>query len=319
MPTSFTRNSLWQGAIAFLLLLILPACHSSVHAPQQIAATPTSVPLAPTVDPRSFIQTGPATKLPGFTFAPVTLWDASSQALTLSQDEQQASLSNAEDSLYFHLNSEARNNEADSHACLERMLSHLRRDIGNFRADEAVQQNVAGLNADTVAIYGNFLSVSSVGRLTAVLSENRCIYVFGLASTEDSQGLWDRSGQFIHERLLQGLEVTASIPSSCPLANDPAYGTNPDHPIRVGNRQLSDGRVRAETFLRALRGPKLENVTFTRRNPVYNSSGGIVDPYMVEYPGIQAAVILYFDLYSYETPQAPVGFRCEEGFLLTSP
>ena len=113
------------------------------------------------------------------------------------------------------------------------------------------------------------------------------------------------------------LETTETL--ECQFSSDPDYGFSADKPIQVGSNRLSDGPERELIYLLTLRGPKGEEVFYTRQSPEFNQAGTIVDPYLVEYGGIKEALTLYFDLYTYAPLLVPLGFTCEAPFPIQPP
>ncbi len=109
------------------------------------------------------------------------------------------------------------------------------------------------------------------------------------------------------------------VPPLCIIAEDPEYGFSPDKPIQVGNTNLKDGPEREQIYLLTLRGPDNQEVIFTRQAPQFNQAGTIVDPYQIEYDGLEAPLLLYFDLYNFSTLQVPIGFTCEAAFPIPAP
>jgi hypothetical protein len=71
--------------------------------------------------------------------------------------------------------------------------------------------------------------------------------------------------------------------------------------------------------LLTLRGPNYKEVFFTRLAPEFNDLDVIVDPYLVEYAGIEQAITLYFDMNTFEPLFAPQGFTCEAAFPISAP
>ena len=72
-------------------------------------------------------------------------------------------------------------------------------------------------------------------------------------------------------------------------------------------------------YLLTLRGPKNQEVVFTRQAPQFNEAGTIVDPYQIDYDGLEEALLLYFDLYNFSALQVPIGFTCEAAFPIPAP
>lgn len=108
-------------------------------------------------------------------------------------------------------------------------------------------------------------------------------------------------------------------PPLCPFSVDPEYGFSPDKPIQVGNTNLKDGPERELLYLLTLRGPENQEVIFSRQAPQFNQAGVIVDPYLIEYSGLEVPILLYFDLYNFASLQVPIGFTCEAAFPIPAP
>ena len=117
----------------------------------------------------------------------------------------------------------------------------------------------------------------------------------------------------------QNTAEPTEAPPLCVIAEDPEYGFSPDKPIQVGNTSLIDGPVREQLYLLTLRGPENQEVIFTRQAPQFNQAGVIVDPYQIEYSGLEEPVLLYFDLYNFASLQVPIGFTCEAPFPIPTP
>ena len=117
----------------------------------------------------------------------------------------------------------------------------------------------------------------------------------------------------------QNTPEPTEVPPLCHLAEDPEYGFSPDKPIQVGNTNLKDGPEREQIYLLTLRGPENQEIIFTRQAPQFNQSGTIVDPYQIEYDGLEVPLTLYFDLYNFASLQVPIGFTCEAAFPIPAP
>ena len=109
------------------------------------------------------------------------------------------------------------------------------------------------------------------------------------------------------------------VPPLCPFAEDPEYGFSPERPIQVGNTNLTDGPEREQLYLLTLRGPENQEVIFTRQAPRFNQAGTIVDPYQIDYDGLEGPLMIYLDLYHLASLQLPVGFTCEAPFPIPAP
>ena len=118
---------------------------------------------------------------------------------------------------------------------------------------------------------------------------------------------------------VQNTPEATEAPPLCLFSEDPEYGFSPDKPIQVGNTNLKDGPEREVLYLLTLRGPENQEVIFTRQAPQFNQAGVIVDPYQIEYSGLEEALLLYFDLYNFASLQVPIGFTCEAAFPIPAP
>ena len=107
------------------------------------------------------------------------------------------------------------------------------------------------------------------------------------------------------------------------VSNDPKYGVTSEKPIRVGGG-FAEGSANQIKYLQSLRGPNGEKIKFKRTgsccmfvtpNGIQTTTTdgktvgvGLLDQYEVTYKGLDKPIVLYLDLYDYETPQAPMGF-----------
>lgn len=93
-----------------------------------------------------------------------------------------------------------------------------------------------------------------------------------------------------------------------------SYGYSKDYPIKVGGN--GNGPRNEINFLSSLVGANGENLTFERSGSccafeTKNSSfgTGMLDIYIVRFEGSDRKETLYLNMYDYETPKAPTGFR----------
>lgn len=276
----------------------------------------------PTPDPTAFIKLGDEVLLPlgSLAFAPLASVDSSGQPVTLSLGEDKAVLNNADETLFFSITSEPAGINADASACLAYLLNRMRADIPGLSVSETVEVSAPGLSGVQTELSGTLLDAPMQGRLAAFLVQSRCLSVMGAAVRENPQELWLETGQFAFEKLLGGLRILppGSAPA-CLIATDPEYAFSPDNPIRVGTVNLYDGISRMEAYLNTLRGPNMEEISYIRLSPQFNAQDEVVDAYQITYSGLDSPVILYFSIYSYSTPMAPLGFTCEAAFPLQQP
>ena len=123
-----------------------------------------------------------------------------------------------------------------------------------------------------------------------------------------------RSVQILALVLLAAAVTSCAGPSRS--ASSGAFGTSEENPIRVAG--LADGGPSSErAYLDRLRGPNGETVEYARirsccafRTPRGIMDTGLLDVYEVTYPGLDAPVLLYLNMY--DPPEgelaAPEGF-----------
>jgi len=172
-----------------------------------------------------------------------------------------------------------------------------------------------GLQTD---ISGSLFGEPMLGSLAVLHPDDRCFSLVGMAATPEASSLWQSTGKLAFDALLKRVRFLPNL-AACQVATDSTYGFSPENPIRLGSLNLYDGIARMEAYLNTLRGPNFEEIIYTRLNPVYNHASQIVDPYEISYAGLSKPLTLYFDLYTYEAPMAPIGFTCEAAFPLEQP
>lgn len=291
-----------------------------IYRPPQVL-TPTPAP-TPTRQADAYIQTGNPVQVSSgmYSFVPVTTWDESGVPLSVHIKSPLVTLSNAEETLFFSLTSEPAPEGSTTQACLDTIVQKMAADISNLQVSVSSPLATQSGTALRVQLQAKVFNQTSIGALQVIQVNQRCFSMFGLATSDDSAALWEHSGAPILDRLQQSVHfLEASQLMYCDIAQDSTYGYSPENPIRTGNTNLYDGRTRQENYLLTLRGPNNEEVFFTRQLPQFNAQGVIVDPYRIEYAQIPQAVILYFDMNSYETLFAPQGFTCEAAFPISAP
>ncbi len=317
--------------IALLLLAnLLTACtyqmtspgrsEEPIYKPPQVV-TSTPVP-APTPEPPDYIQTGSPLQVQAgmYSFEPVTTWDISGVPLAVNIKNTRATLSNAEETLFFSLASEPATQGSTTQLCLDTILQRMVADLSDLTYSQPADVLTQAGTALQVQLQAKVFSQVSIGALQVIQVNQRCFSLFGLATSEDSASLWELSGAPILNRLQQSVRfLEPSQLMYCDVAKDAGYGITPENPIRTGNTNLYDGRTRQESYLLTLRGPNYEEIYFSRLTPEFNDLGVIVDPYRVEYAGIEQAVTLYFDMNTFEPLSAPQGFICEAAFPISAP
>ena len=287
--------------------------------PQVVTSTPSPT---PTPEPPNYLQVGSPVQVQAgmYSFEPVTTWDASGVPLAVRIKDTRATLSNAEETLFFSLASEPATPGSTTQVCLDTILQRMAADLSDLQSSETSPITTQAGTGLQVQLQAKVFSQTSVGALQVIQVNQRCFSLFGLATSDDSANLWDKSGAPIFNQLQQSVRfLEPSQLMYCDVAKDVSYGITPNNPIRTGNTNLYDGRTRQETYLLTLRGPNYKEVFFTRLAPEFNDLDVIVDPYLVEYAGIEQAITLYFDMNTYEPLFAPQGFTCEAAFPISAP
>jgi hypothetical protein len=102
------------------------------------------------------------------------------------------------------------------------------------------------------------------------------------------------------------------------VSTDPEFGFTQEKAIRVGGG-AAYVVAREQAYLRGLRGPGGEPISFKRTGATGGQAGlAIVDVYQVIYASLEKPLTLYIDAYHWADPIAPAGFTCV-GFQLGPP
>jgi len=107
------------------------------------------------------------------------------------------------------------------------------------------------------------------------------------------------------------MQVDASNTST-----DASYGYSKDNPILLGGFMLGTQYQGLHyTYFENLIGPQWQKVEVERlgsccgfSDPELPFGGGLLDMYQLSYEGQKEPVVVFVNLYKYETPKAPIGF-----------
>lgn len=99
------------------------------------------------------------------------------------------------------------------------------------------------------------------------------------------------------------------------VATDKTYGYSKDNPVKIGGAAEGEKAAHREAFLNALRGPDGQLVSYVSHGKccVFDveaggKSRGEIEVLLLSYPQIPKPVIVYLDVYHFESPKAPWGF-----------
>jgi len=122
---------------------------------------------------------------------------------------------------------------------------------------------------------------------------------------EEFYPAWSPEDSFLSGILPQ---PTTHPEAVCVNAEDPAYGFSPENPVRIGYDPRVEGDDEHQC-LPWLLGPQGETLK-TELIEQISSSEELLCVVAVSYQGKEKPDIMYFDIYNYEQPLAPIGYSC---------
>lgn len=104
-------------------------------------------------------------------------------------------------------------------------------------------------------------------------------------------------------------------PVNMEVATDSTYGYTAANPVKVGGVRAERGVQNERAYLGALGGPNGERVTYQRLGSCCEFStpnglvlnSGMLDQYELTWEGQAAPIVLYINMYDYQTPKVPRG------------
>jgi len=174
--------------------------------------------------------------------------------------------------------------------------------------------NIEGIAYDiSGTLYGSPFGGQTVLILT---DDTQFLFGLGIANTAIDKDHWRDEGSRVFNALLSSIEFVTSLEQSdCLISTDKTYGFTQANPIRVGGDWLK-GPARERAYLDNLKGPNGESIQYERLGSL-EYSNTILDEYQVTYGG--KTIVLYLDMYKFETLYAPNGLTCSKAFSLTAP
>ena len=109
----------------------LPGGDCPYKPPQVVTSIPSPT---PTPEPPNYLQTGSPVQVQAgmYSFEPVTTWDASGVPLAVRIKDTRATLSNAEETLFFSLASEPATPGSTTQVCLDTILQRMAADLSTY-------------------------------------------------------------------------------------------------------------------------------------------------------------------------------------------
>lgn len=207
---------------------------------------------------------------------------------------------------------------------LETLMEDIRQDMQDAEfMSEPLEVSVAGYSGLKIS----FIQTVSdqkvlMGEIYAIsLDENRLMGIMAGALDEGSGERWRIEGAPMLAALLPTIliyePITETAAETCAISTDPAYGTTPETPIKLGGDWLT-GPGRETLYLDNLRGPNGEVLNYFREGSIMVGDD-ILDIYKIDYDGLSTPITLYIDIYHWENPLAPLGFTCAGPIPLEAP
>lgn len=191
---------------------------------------------------------------------------------------------------------------------------------GEYQKSNPQKISIDGLNGLSFDLTAKLLGENMRGRVIVVKSTtNQFLFGLGLAKDDPNNQIWDGEGSRVFSELIKSIKFLSGWPSSstrtCIVSTDNTYGYTQENPIRVGGDAMG-GPARERGYLDNLLGPNGEKTSYNRLKSI-PFDNTILDVY--EITGLNKAMTLYLDEYSYTDPKAPVGFTCQTAFVLSQP
>jgi len=257
----------------------------------------------------------------GFAYTlPVNL--NASQPYVLQWQEFQSSIASPDEHMMISVIKEDLIPADTSEACLEQMLGQMIADLEDVIPEALELLTVGGRQAAARRLNGDMFSQDFTGRMVSISTRpGSCITLLAVTLGADRDERWQTEGEPALQVMLNSMVISevSTGGEPCQVSTDPDYGLSPDDPVRVGNTNLYDGYAREQLYMLALRGPNGETLRYEREGPTNNDAGEILDVYVVTYGSLTQPIYLYLDMYTYETPLAPLGFTCPSSIPLEAP
>lgn len=268
-------------------------------------------------------MTGEAVDLPkgGFSFIMPANPFNPDKPYQLQLRESQVSLANKDESLLISLISEYQAYDVTVDDCILLVVDKMTRDVNDLQAQDANEFKLGSDDAYITRISGTLFKQPFSGALVAARPwAGRCFTAIALSTGKNAPVSWGAEGELVFNALLGSLRFfNPQVTGQCETSPDPAYGTTPEQPIRVGNTRLTDGLARMLRYLSVLVTQNGKSISYARIDSQMNGAGDILDVFQIGLPDGASLGLLYLDMYHYEAPKAPLNFSCNTPIPLAEP
>lgn len=198
---------------------------------------------------------------------------------------------------------------------IDTYLASLEKRGWQFSKGKSINIEVDGSPGMVVDLTGTAGDLKFEGQSIAVSPRSdQVLFGLGISLTNTDEDTWTSSGKTSFAALLDGIKFS-NDDAMCPVSTDQTYGFIESNPIQLGGDSFG-GPSRERAYLDNLRGPNGEMLSYERVGSIATDTT-ILDGYLI--PGPVINVTLYLDVYTYESPQAPMGFTCQGAFPFSSP
>ncbi|MCJ7696368.1 MAG: hypothetical protein MUO40_13225 [Anaerolineaceae bacterium] len=177
--------------------------------------------------------------------------------------------------------------------------------------------HVDGLEGISFKISGVLYELPFTGQAILVIpNDSQVLFGLGVAITKENQDVWEREGARAFDLVLSSIKFidTPSL-GECPISTDNTYGYSEENPIQVSGDWMK-GPAQERKYLDNLRGPNGEPIQYERLGSL-PFGDTILDEYQITFSG--KVIILYLDVYNFNTLYAPAGLTCSSAFSQVAP
>jgi hypothetical protein len=304
---------------------------TATRAPPQIPLPQTTLTTRPTVTPMPITPTPRATTTPqavnpvatvlppfstltlgkteisevgGFSFQPL-------RDFRTAYDVGVVVLTSIDDAINISLASTTEEDTRLTSLALSDFVDNISQNATDFKLGLPASITLDKANGYSVELTGKFPTGGTpmTGKLVVVSPAPKRLFFAFMIAEDGADGKGGERGRQAFELVLPTIKFMAQSTTPCDVASDKTYGYTKENPIRVGGDILS-GPARERAYLDNLLSPQDETLLYERKGSL-SAGGKPLDLYEARYPGLTTPLVLYFDIYNYHTPLAPVGLTCD--------